>query len=74
MWNPKVPGSAVAPAAVGCAPAPDFSENSTGLRPHLFPSNPRGRVLVRFPRRRLQAGGPRADALPGTLALPRRLA
>jgi hypothetical protein len=34
-------------AAVGCAPAPDLSKQSTGLRSHLFQINPRGRVLVR---------------------------
>ena len=58
MWNPKVPGSAVAPTAVGCAPRPTMSEKTTGLRPQLYQINPRGRVLVR----------PRASALPGTIA------
>jgi hypothetical protein len=40
-------GNGLGSAAVGCAPAPDLSKQSTGLRPHLFQINPRGRVLVR---------------------------
>jgi hypothetical protein len=37
-------------------------EKKSGLRPHFFRISPRGRVLVH----------PRAGAVPGTKALPRR--
>ena len=44
------------------APRARLVEEATGLRPQSFPISPRGRVLVH----------PRAGAVPGTLALPRR--
>jgi hypothetical protein len=59
--SPKVPGSAVASAAVGCAPAPDLSKQSTGLRPHSLPNQP-ARARVGAPE------GVRAPRDPGAAA------
>jgi len=58
----KGPGERARPRVPSGAPRARHVESSTGLQPHFFQLSPRGRVLVH----------PRAGALPGTRALPRR--